>query len=241
MNKSGTFTFKQFQIKQDSCIMKVNTDAILLGAWSDVVRKNHTLDVGTGTGIIALMLAQRNANMQVVGIDVDLNAYMQAQNNMKNSPFNHQLKAYFSSIQEFSIDSNQKFDLIVSNPPFFSGGTFSHNENKANIRHTLKLSHIDLLRSVKSLLSTDGHFDVILPYIEGLRFIELAMQYNFHLEKITEVFPNNDKKIERLLLRLGLQPVNGILKDTLVVQQSTTANDYSEEYCKLTKDFYPFL
>ncbi|MBK8669193.1 MAG: methyltransferase [Saprospiraceae bacterium] len=175
----NSFRFKKFVIQQDDCTMKVNTDGVLLGAWSDISTKKNVLDIGTGTGVIAIMVAQKNEEIIAHGLEIDEIAYKQARLNMEQSPFSQRLEAIYDSLQNYCEITTHKYDLIISNPPFFSGGTFSLNENKKNVRHTIKLSHTDLLRSVKKLLTPDGHFDLILPYIEGLRFIEMAELYDF--------------------------------------------------------------
>lgn len=238
---SDVFKFKHFDICQDKCAMKVNTDAIILGAWSDLDGKKHVLDIGTGTGIIAIMLAQRNASITALGIEVDEMAFQQATANMVNAPYHDRLRCTHQSIQDYARDSSLKFDLIVSNPPFFSGGTFSLNENKAQVRHTIKLSHSDLLYSVQSLIDVEGHFDLILPYIEGLRFIEMASKYDFYPVKVTQVKPLIDKKIERLLIRLGAKYKGDCTNDELIIYRTLTANDYTDQMADLTRNFYLFL
>lgn len=235
------FKFKQFDIHQDRCAMKINTDGVLLGAWSDIQGKTNALDIGTGTGIIAIMLAQRSSTLASYAIEVDESAFHQACENMQRSAFSSRLFCVHQSVQEFAKTGSQKFDLIVSNPPFFSGGTFSSNENKANVRHTIKLSHTDLLMAVKSLLTDDGHFDVILPYLEGLRFIEMAAMYDFGLVKMTEVRPRIDKNIERLLIRFGMKYNGEKTVSQLIMHKSWDANDYTDEVVALTKDFYLFM
>jgi tRNA1Val (adenine37-N6)-methyltransferase len=238
---SEVFRFKKFEIQQDNCSMKVNTDDILLGAWSDIGGKREALDIGTGSGLIAMMLAQKSENLKVTGIEIEDNSFLQASQNAKKSIFNDQIYMIHESIQTYAKSAETKFDLIVSNPPFFSGGTFSMNENKANVRHTIKLSHADLLMSVQRLIAADGHFDLILPYIEGLRFIELAAKYDFYPVRVTEVISKADKPVERLLSRLAYKTKSDVIQDQLVVHNSSEANDYSKDFIALTKDFYLFL
>ncbi|MFZ1749714.1 MAG: methyltransferase [Saprospiraceae bacterium] len=238
LDKKTVFRFKQFDIIQLVNIMKVNTDGILLGAWSQIEGKKNILDIGTGTGLIALMLAQRTIGATVTGIEIDLPSAEEAALNMSNSRFGGRLNCIHTSIQDFARDDTSKFDLIVSNPPFFSGGTFSTNENKANVRHTQKLSHIDLLNSVRTLLSPDGHFDLILPYIEGLRFLEMGEKYDFKCAHITEIRSKDRRPVERLLIRLGQSPVKKVKNDTLIMMNHGEGYDYSSSFIKLTKDFY---
>ncbi|HQV67395.1 MAG TPA: methyltransferase [Saprospiraceae bacterium] len=235
------FKLKQFDVRQDKCAMKVNTDGLILGAWSDISGKKRSLDIGAGTGIIALMLAQRNLKLESHAIEVDDQAFEQCTQNIRNSPFSDRLTCIHDSIQSYAADAQVKYDLIVSNPPFFSGGTFSLNENKANVRHTIKLSHVDLLRAVKNLLNDNGHFDVILPYLEGLRFIEMASMYDLGCVRIVEVRPRAEKNIERLLIRFEKKYDGLAQTESLVIHKSDQVNDYTDEMIAMTREFYLFM
>ena len=235
---SSTFKFKKFEIAQDQCGMKIGTDGVLLGAWaphkSDA---KHILDIGTGTGVIAIMQAQRCPKAMVVGVEVDENSAQQASENMAASPYHDRLDVHLGSIQDFSRDTNVKYDLIISNPPFFTGGTLSKNQARKDVRHTVKLPNGDLLRCAHKLLSKDGIFSVILPYIEGLRFKEMAGQYGFHLSHMTEVKPKADKSVERLLMAFKRHAVDEVVSNSLVIQHEKR-NDYTDDYIELTKAFY---
>lgn len=233
---NSTFTFKKFTIKQNHGTMKVNTDGVLLGAWADVENAASILDIGTGTGVIALMLAQRNPTAQLIGVEIDEVASEEARENVQESIFKDNVRIIHSSIQDFTVNANTVFDVIVSNPPFFTGGTFSANENKAQVRHTIKLPHGDLLHSVNSLLSNSGCFCVILPYIEGLRFIELAERSQLYANKITEVRHRKDKSIERLLIKFNKTKSIPIKDDLYIMNED--ASSYSDKYINLTKEFY---
>ncbi len=231
------FQFKQFAVAQDRCTMKVGTDGVLLGAWCDTQDAQHILDIGTGTGVIALMLAQRNEAAQVRAVEIDETAHQQAQENFDASPFATRMESILMSIQDYAKKTETAYDLIVSNPPFFTGGTFSNNENKNNVRHTVKLPHGDLLLSTRKLLSAQGKFCVVLPSMEGLRFVEVARTYHFYCTKITEVRPKPDKGIERLLLQFELEE-KPCIKDELIIQKDDKRNDYTEDYKALTEAFY---
>ncbi|MEO1257260.1 MAG: methyltransferase [Bacteroidota bacterium] len=217
--------------------MKVGTDGILLGAWADVANAGAILDVGTGTGLIALMLAQRTEHAAIHAVEIDEDACAQATSNMENAPWSDRLKAIRSSIQDFAKLSRQSYDLIVSNPPFFTGGTFSSSQDKTSVRHTVKLPHGDLLSSVRSLLSKEGKFCAVLPRIEGLRFIERAKTYGIYCTKMTQVKPLAEKPIERLLLQFERKEKE-MSKDELIIQKGAGANNWSEEFVKLTGAFY---
>lgn len=234
--KTNPFHFKQFTIEQDRCPMKVGTDGVLLGAWADVAGADQVLDIGTGTGVIAIMLGQRAPEATIHGVEVDEEAFLQAEENMHRAPWADRLRAFHTSIQEFTRHHPHQYDLIVSNPPFFSGGTFSTNQDRTSVRHTVKLPHGDLLISVRSLLAPEGKFCVILPLIEGLRFQELAESYHLYCTKVTEVRPKKEKPVERLLLQLERQKKE-VRKDELIIQHEGN-NEWTEKYIALTGAFY---
>ncbi len=231
------FQFKQFAIAQDRCSMKVGTDGVLLGAWSDTTDAVNILDIGTGTGLIAIMLAQRANIATIHAVEIDEEAAEQAAENMKNAPWADHLTCFNTSIQDFAKQSRQHYDLIVSNPPFFSGGTFSSSQDKTSVRHTVKLPHGDLLQAVRSLLAPHGKFCMILPQMEGLRFREMASNYGIFCSKIVEVRPKVNKPIERLLLQFELAQKQ-MEQFELVINESDEANDYTADYLKLTGEYY---
>ena len=237
-NSNKSFNFKQFSMNQDNCAMKIGTDGVLLGAWSDVKEANNILDIGTGTGVIAIMLGQRNTHATIHGIEVDELATQQAKENMASAPWSERLNAFLISIQQYALITDRKYDLIVSNPPFFTGGTLSSNQDKTNVRHTVKLPHGELLEAVRALLTDEGRFCVILPLIEGLRFQELAESYHLYCTKRTDVIPVLEKKAtERLLLQFE-KTRKPIEINTLVIQKASIRHNYTDEYIQLTKDFY---
>lgn len=229
------FQFKKFSIAQDKCSMKVGTDGVLLGAWANTSGASRILDIGAGTGLIAIMLAQRNENAVVHAVEIDETACQQALKNMADSPFAERLSCLPISIQDYSF-KKEKYDLIVSNPPFFSGGTLSENSDRDAVRHTVKLPHGALLLSVQRLLNNTGKFAVILPFIEGLRFEEMAATYNLYCTRKTEVKPKVDKPIERLLLEFEKDKKEQII-DQLIIQKEER-NDWTDDYIALTGDFY---
>jgi len=235
-NDNSTFQFKQFSVKQDKCTMKVGTDGVLLGAWANVENAKNALDIGTGTGIIAIMLAQRTEKTIIHAVEIEAEACDQARENMEGTPWSDRLEAFNTPIQEHAKSHPHQYDLIVSNPPFFTGGTFSNNQDKNSVRHTVKLPHGDLLSAVRTLLSNDGRFATILPYIEGLRFQELAKTYNLYMTKVMEVKPGKDKSVERLLMQFEREE-KPLEKEELIIQQDG-ANAWTEEYVALTGDFY---
>lgn len=232
-----SFQFKQFSIRQDQCSMKIGTDGVLLGAWVPVEESRRVLDIGTGTGVIAIMIAQRTSETVVHGIEIEQTSYSQAHENMANSEWSSRLGVFHGAIQDYANQTDIKYDLIVSNPPFFTGGTLSVNQNKTNVRHTTKLSHSDLLVSVQKLLTPDGRFALILPLIEGLRCVEMAEQYNLYCTKMTQVKSQVGKPVERLLLVFE-KDKKEIQKDELVIQSGGGRHEYTDPYITLTRDFY---
>lgn len=232
------FYFKQFALQQDRCAMKIGTDGILLGAWADTRGVHRILDIGTGSGLIAIMLAQRTKEALIDAVEIDADACSQAQKNMKSSPWSERLRAFPMAIQDFrlSADTKDGYDLVISNPPFFSGGTFSFNQDRTSVRHTIKLPHNDLLGAVRKLLHSQGRFCTILPLIEGLRFQELAESYHLYCTKITEVRPKADKPIERLLMQFEKEQ-RTIARGELVLR-GEDGQTMTPAYTSLTEAFY---
>lgn len=217
--------------------MPVNSDGVLLGAWVDVVNTDRALDIGTGTGVIALMLAQRLPAAHVDAVEVDEAAAEQARANMADCSFANRLHCYTDSIQDFSRTTEHQYDLIVSNPPFFTGGTLSDNQDRSGVRHTVKLPHGDLIQAVRRLLLPKGRFAVILPHIEGLRFVEMATTYGLHLRRQTDLYPRAGKPVERILVELG-KAEGEVQRDELTMYAGTAGKAYTEAYRALTGDFY---
>jgi len=231
------FRFRQFNIEQDRCAMKVGTDAVLLGAWVEVDGAKNALDVGTGTGVIAIMLAQRQPSLAVHGVEIDNFAYAQASENMQASPWAERLQVFPGAIQDYAQNSGQTYDLIVSNPPFFTGGVFSESPDRHHVRQTVKLPHGDLLAACRKLLAPKGVFAVVLPLLEGLRFVELARSYRLYCERMTEVHTKAGKPVSRLLLQFKSEILDTLRKDTIILQEDDT-NIRTEAYRRLTDDFY---
>lgn len=217
--------------------MKIGTDAVLLGAWVEVDGVQKALDVGTGTGVIAIMLAQRQPFLTVHGVEIDAQAQLQASENMQASPWSERLEVFPGAIQDYAQNCRETYDLIVSNPPFFTGGVFSESPDRQHVRHTVKLPHGDLLAACQKLLAPKGTFAVVLPLLEGLRFVELARSYRFYCERMTEVHTKPGKPISRLLLQFKSEIPDILRKDTLILQDDES-NNRSEAYRALTGDFY---
>ncbi|MFT5166331.1 MAG: tRNA1Val (adenine37-N6)-methyltransferase [Saprospiraceae bacterium] len=229
-----TFRFKEFSIDQESCSMKVGTDGVLLGAWTDIGDASSILDIGAGSGLIALMLAQRSAAV-LHAIEIDEDAWRQASQNFERSKWHSRMTAVHTPVQEFARIAQDKYDLIVSNPPFFSGGAFSADQERANVRHTIKLPNGDLLSAARSLMSKEGRFCVILPLMEGLRFKEMAVNYGLYCNKMTEVRPFANRTANRLLLQFE-KTEKELIEDSFVIWEKE--QEYAKDFITLTEDFY---
>lgn len=226
------FKFKQFDIRQKGSLMKVGTDSILLGAWAKAGQSKHILDIGTGTGVIALMLAQRYPKAHIDAVEIDETSALEAKENARHSPFAERVNVVHTSIQKFAENTVRQYDLVVSNPPFFNTGMA---RNAA--RHTMSLSHEELLFFAKKLLAKDGHFCVILPLVEGEQCIETVKHHGLYLNRKTNVKPKSDKPIERLILRFS-NTEKTIIEDVLIIEKDSRERAYTDAYKALTSDFY---
>ena len=234
--RSKAFLFKQFKVYQDKCTMKIGTDGVLLGAWADVSNAAYALDIGTGTGVIAIMLGQRTKEAIIHAVEIEDASFQQARENMKAVPWSDRLEIFHTPIQSFQPKEPERYDLIVSNPPFFSGGTFSHNQHRNQVRHTIKMPHGDLLTAARNFLTPSGRFCVVLPHIEGLRFQELAESYHLFCTKVTEVRPRAHKPVERLVLQFERRQAP-VRRDELILQEEK-GEEWTKDYKDLTREFY---
>jgi len=215
--------------------MKVGTDGVLLGAWTNVQRASAILDVGTGSGLIALMLAQRTADTVMIdAIEIEQHAFEQANENIKNTPWRSRVTTHHAALQEF--EPTRRYDLIVSNPPYFQNSQKPPNEKRVQARHTTSLSYVELLSSSASLLNSTGRLSVILPFTEGLQFITLAAQYNLHCSRQWSFRTRQEKPIERWLLEFSFTlPPKPETGEILLYKQG---EEWSDAYKELTRGFY---
>ena len=235
MGRNNYFQFKQFLVLQEKAAMKVGTDGVLLGAWVDVQNEQKILDIGTGTGVIALMMAQRTSG-KVTGIEIEKNAAEEAELNCKNSPWPERFEIEHVSFQEFLIKSNTKFDLIVSNPPFFTNDKKSKDNNLSIAKHSDFLSFSDLLNGSEKLLTGDGKLAIILPVIQAKKLTEMANVIGLHLVRLTEVKPTPEKETNRYMMEFSKKNT-GLRSDCLTVFEKG-GKHFSTPYKNLTKDFY---
>lgn len=245
--RDTAFRFKQFEVAHDKCAMKVNTDGVLLGAWANVTRASRILDIGTGTGVIALMMAQRNSNALIDAIDIDEHAWLQATENFANSPWPGRLQAAHTALQQFifgqqlaAVEQRETqvtpgYDLIISNPPYFVADFKSGNIQKDIARHSVTLSYQDLAEGIARLLAPSGSACIVLPLFNLPLLQHLMAGYGLIVNRICEVSAVAGKPPYLALIQL--QRVGKELeKTTLCIQNDQ--GEFTDEYRQLTKEFY---
>ena len=231
-----SFAFKQFIIKQDKCAMKVGTDAVLLGAWVLPNGSKQILDIGTGTGVIALMLSKKT-EAHIDAIDIDEEAVLQAKQNALDSKFSNQITVTHTSLQEYSKISTQKYNLIVTNPPYFEQSLKSTDEQRSHARHADVLPFEELLDGVLKLLDEKGKFCLILPTLEAEKFRALAEKKGLHLSKLLRVKSRVDKDVDkRHLMQFEVKPTE-FSEKTISIEEEVR-HQYTDDYKDLTKDYY---
>lgn len=230
------FRFKHFTLQQDKCAMKVGTDGVILGAWMDVNNAKTALDIGTGTGLLALMLAQRSPALQIDAIEIDADAATQAMENVAESQFHKQISIWNVDFNEYSKHCNYKYDLIISNPPFFRDSLKPDSMGRAMARHTETLTLGQLLSGVKKLLSPQGKLSIILPFELVMSLIDMAAIHNLFPGRILKVIPVPGKDAKRGCIEFSFKKKE-VVEDSLVIEVGGR-HHYSEEYKKLTQDFY---
>lgn len=241
---SKPFRFKEFTIEQDRCAMKIGTDGVLLGAWAHIPTTTVSiLDIGAGTGIIALMLAQRSQAELIDAMEIDEDAYEQCVDNFENSPWGDRLFCYHADLDEFTeefsseeAESNEDYDLIVSNPPYFEPALAEETSDaRKKARFYDALPFEDLLKNAAKLLAKSGTFQTIIPFTEYERFISLANNVQLHLQRVTFVKGNQNTPVKRILLQLGFEKLP-LQENTLIIEKER--HQYTDAYIDLVKDFY---
>jgi len=242
------FKFKQFSIEQEKSAMKVGTDGVLLGAWTTLINNPYNiLDIGAGTGLISLMLAQRSYAEQIDAIEIEENAYEECVDNFENSPWGDRLFCYHAGLDEFveelqeideatdEFEMLEQYDSIVSNPPFYTEDYKTPEEARDLARFADALPFDELIEAAYLLLSENGIFSVIIPYSAEENFIALAKQSLLFPLKITRVKGTPTSEIKRSLLAFSRIEQSPMI-DELVIE--TARNQYTPEYIELTKEFY---
>ncbi|MBO4612499.1 MAG: methyltransferase [Bacteroidaceae bacterium] len=229
-----SFRFKQFEVWHDRCAQKVGTDGVLLGAWTQVDGCENILDIGTGSGLIALMMAQRAPKAKVVGVEIDAEAAQQAQENVSKSPFHNRIQIVQSDVRDFS--SPVAFDCIVCNPPFFVEETLPDNSQRAMARHTALLDFSDLIKVSSRLMDPSGTFNVILPATSSNYFVDQCFMNGLYLVRQCRICTVKSKPPKRVMLSFSRMGKGDNSYETLVLQERDGSR--SEAYRKLTEDFY---
>jgi len=233
---SGYFRFKQFTVHQELASFGVTTDSVLLGAWARIEEEATILDIGTGTGLLALMAAQRSA-AQIVALEPDRNSFMQAGINFAASPWHERLTLYNTTIQDYHPGAGMLFDAIITNPPYFIDSLQNPDKGKARARHTVNLSHADLAGAAARLLTPSGSLHLVLPVNEANRFTEEALGYGFHCTGRLLVRPTPSIPPARVLMSLR-RNTDTVCEESELVIEKGGRHIYSDEYVSLTKDFY---
>lgn len=231
------FQFKQFTVYHDLCAMKVGIDGVLLGAWSPVDKdSHHILDVGTGSGLIALMLAQRAGSAQVDAIDIEEGAVTQAQLNFDHSPWSERVGVQNISLQDFAPICKKKYDLIVSNPPYFANSLKAPDPTRSKARHTDTISHQELLFHATGILKKTGRICLILPVTEGLQCVKYAASFSLFCYQCIYVHPKPGVEAKRILLEFGFSEKETFISHLEI--ETLQRHCYSEAFTLLAKDFY---
>ena len=231
------FHFKQFTVNQDKTAMKVGTDGVLLGAWvkihSDVF---SVLDIGAGTGLVGLMIAQRSNAELIDAVELDDNAYEQTVENFEASDWGDRLFCYHASIQEFVLEIEDKYDLIISNPPYFNSTYKELSTERAMARHTDSLSYEELLSSTASLLSENGTCAFVIPFLEESKFVKIAEENKLKPIKITRVKGTKETVFKRVLIQFSFSQIEMITEDELILEEERHV--YTSDYKELVQEFY---
>lgn len=231
------FTFKQFIIHQDKCAMKIGTDGVLLGAWCPINNAPKSiLDIGAGTGILALMLAQRTNAEQIDALEIDEEAYEQCVSNFEISPWADRLFCFHAGLDEFVAEPEDEYDLIISNPPFYTEDFKSNDSQRDLARFEEAMPFEDLIESADLLLSENGIFAVIIPFKEEERFIDLCAEYELYPIKVTRVKGTHKTPVVRSLLAFKRYELSVLEADELVIE--INRHEYTDDYINLTQDFY---
>lgn len=229
------FKFKNFTVYHDRCAMKVGTDGVLIGAWTQIGLAKNALDIGTGTGLIALMLSQRSINqLSIDAIDIDEDTIEQAIQNVERSGFKD-INCKHISLQDYIKVCDEKYDLIVSNPPYFNSSLCSPNNQRNLARHTTSLYLTDFMNLSSQLLSDEGKLSIIFPYADKKMLVSLSEKYGLFLSRITNVYPTPSSQPKRVLLEFSKK--DGELSESdLVIERFRHL--YTEEFAEMVKNFY---
>ena len=236
MNKKNykPFEFKEFTIHQNNAAMKIGTDGILLGAWADLSDKKKGIDIGSGTGVISIMLCQRNEILEIDSIEVSERAVVDAKKNIKNCEWNKRIKLKHADLKLFSTEN--KYDLIISNPPYFKKSLKPKDLDRLKARHEESLNYKDVLNFSEKHLLKNGTINLILPVDQKQEVIEYAEKFGLYISKECIVFPKPNKNPHRLLIELS--KTKKTLESQSLIIENDGRHNYTDNYKKLTREFY---
>ena len=236
MNKKNykPFEFKEFTIHQNNAAMKIGTDGILLGAWADLSDKKKGIDIGSGTGVISIMLCQRNEILEIDSIEVSERAVVDAKKNIKNCKWNKRIKLKHADLKLFSTEN--KYDLIISNPPYFKKSLKPKDLDRLKARHEESLNYKDVLNFSEKHLLKNGTINLILPIDQKQEVIEYAEKFGLYVNKECIVFPKPNKNPHRLLIELS--KTKKTLESQSLIIENDGRHNYTDNYKKLTREFY---
>ena len=215
--------------------MKIGTDGILIGAWVNVSNKFKALDIGSGTGIISIMLCQRNLNLELDSVELSPSAIKDAKINIENCNWSNRIKLFHQDLKDFHPDSN--YDLIVSNPPYFKKSLQPSNSERSKARHQNDLKLEDIIKFSNQNLTKDGTLNIILPFEQKKEAKEFAKKHGLNSIRECAVYPKPEKAPHRILIEFSRNENKQIIKESLVIEKAGRHN-YSEDYKKLTREFY---
>ena len=229
------FKFKQFAIYQDKAAMKVGVDSVVLGAWTVVKDTKNILDVGTGTALLSLMLAQKSG-AKITAIEINEDAYNQAVENVNDSKWADRVEVRCISLQNFAKENEKRYDLIICNPPYFTGSLKSPDQNRNNARHDDNLSLEDLFAGSKKLLIMGGNLNLIYPFRQKEQLLQSAAKYDFYPAKVLNLRANEKKEPYRIILQFVIDKVETVVEELQI--RNTETDDYSTAFKELTKEYY---
>ncbi|HSO77083.1 MAG TPA: methyltransferase [Bacteroidales bacterium] len=230
------FKFKQFTVRQEKAAFRVTTDSVLLGAWADFKGDKRIIDIGTGTGLLALMAAQR-CEANITALEPDMLSFEEAQTNVGNSPWPSRISLVNCTVQNFVPEEGILFDTVITNPPFFKGSLLNPDIRKAKARHDFSLQPEEVLMAADRLLTREGKLQLVLPLTEGMLFLKRAESFGFFCRRILRVKSNPAAAVRRVLMTLE-RGRTGTPEDSIIVIENGVRHDYSDEYIALTKEFY---
>ena len=236
MMEEDIFTFKKFKINQSQCAMKIGTDSVLLGSWVKITDDvNTVLDIGAGTGVLSLMVAQRSSAEVIDAVEIENNAYEQCVANFENSDWGDRLFCYHASFYEFYEEIEDTYDLIVSNPPFYENNGEIGNSERELARFNNALPFEELIYGVSKLLSKHGRFNIVIPFDQKSKLNSISKKYGLYPNRILNIKGSPESPFKRCLIEYQFE-LNSLEEKNLTIEVSR--NNYTNDYIELTKNFY---